>query len=179
MRVGRLAVFVLLCAMLQPATANDAAVVPFGVYSNLGATETDHCYGYHMKLWKHAQSLVGFLYHSEAMCGDTPVGILDNVRFEGDEGRSGNLAFTARIFVGCVLDAGGDCNPVTDTFRFKGKLSASELTGAMTRTADTDGEILESEAVRLERRDDTVLRAYASHAEWRREQDVVFRRAPK
>jgi hypothetical protein len=58
---------------------------PVGEFSNVRYT-AEHAYGYAVQLWRDGDRLIGLLMVSEGLQGDTPTGMLENVRFNSRTG---------------------------------------------------------------------------------------------
>jgi hypothetical protein len=101
-----------------------------GEFSNMRYTE-EHAYGYTVALWRDGDTAVGQFLVSEGLQGDTPTGMLENVRFDS---RTGALSFTAKLTTGATILPGGRQEPSRDLFKFSGTLKATTLTGSIMRS---------------------------------------------
>ena len=168
---------VLLCSMLPLR----AQVVAAGTYTNMRYT-TEHCQGYSVQLWngngngngngkaKAGDQMYGLLRVCDGPTGDTPVGLMEHVRWNAG---TGELAFDAKLTTGMQV-TGTDAahmgeTPEKDFFRFEGKLTGHVLSGRMThedRTADkvsTSSKVLQ---LRLDRTDKPDPNQYATAQDW-------------
>ena len=91
----------------------------------------EHAYGYAVELWRDGDSAIGLFFVSEGLQGDTPTGMLENIKFDPP---TGVLSFTARLTTGAVLLPGGRQEPSRDRFEFSGTLKATVLTGTILRS---------------------------------------------
>src|ERR1017187_2873039 len=96
-----------------------------GEFSDVRYTE-GHAYGYSVELWRDGNLAIGLFFVSEGLEGDSPAGMLDNVRFDS---RTGALSFAAKLTAGVALLPGGRQEPSRDLFEFTGTLKATVLTG--------------------------------------------------
>src|SRR5579864_5407724 len=90
-----------------------------GEFSNMRYTE-EHAYGYTVQLWREGVAVFGLFLASEGLAGDTPTGLLDDLKYDP---RSGKLSFKAKLTMG--LDARNQ--PSHDLFEFNGKLRAAAV----------------------------------------------------
>src|ERR1017187_3008288 len=63
----------------------DRPIRAIGDFSNVRYTE-EHAYGYTVELWRDGNSAIGLFLVSEGLQGDTPMGMLENVRFDSRTG---------------------------------------------------------------------------------------------
>src|SRR5437879_10467002 len=89
-----------------------------GEFSDMRYTE-EHAYGYAVELWRDGDSVIGLLLVSEGLQGDTPTGILENIRFDS---RTGALSFTVKLATGATILSGGGQEPSRNLFEFSGTL---------------------------------------------------------
>jgi hypothetical protein len=138
----------------------------------------EHAYGYEVELWRDGASAIGLFFVSEGLQGDTPAGVLENVRFDS---RTGALSFTAKLTTGVVLLPGGRQEPSRDLFEFSGTLQATVLTGALKRSDPRQPSRPGSrERVQLRARSQSDMLLAGSYAEWKRQVDEILkRRGPK
>ncbi len=107
---------------------------------------------------------------SAGLQGDTPAGILENVRFNP---RTGALWFTARLTLGATILPGGKQKPSQDIFDFSGKLKAAVLTGTLERPQVR-------EHVQLKLQQPANMLQASSYAEWKRQVDEILKfRGPR
>ncbi len=111
--------------------AHDPIIV-VGQYSAMHYTE-EHQSGVMVELWMAGGRLIGFLSVAEGLQGDTPTGLLENVRYEAGTGR---LSFSAKLSTGWV---DGQANShegrfnSQDLFEFEGTLTKARLIGTLVR----------------------------------------------
>jgi hypothetical protein len=108
----------------------DRPIRSMGEFSNMRFTE-DHAYGYEVELWRDRESVIGLFFASEGPQGDTPTGLIENVKFNP---RTGAISFTAKLTIGVNILSGGRQEPSRDLFEFSGVLSATRLTGMLKRS---------------------------------------------
>ena len=97
-----------------------------GAFSNVRFT-ADHAYGYSIQLWQQDDALVGHLLHANGPDGDTPLGVLEDVTYDG---KTGALRFTARLTTGVIVEHGTSV-PNCLRYVFAGRLQSRILTGTM------------------------------------------------
>ena len=150
-----------------------------GSFSNMRFTQ-EHQYGVEVQLWREGQELLGLLSYSEGLIGDTPTGLLEQVRYDP---QTGEVSFRARLTTGqhfCKLHKDV---PSRDLFIFQGRLSRSSVTGVLKRS-----DLLHPESPTSEER--VVLRKlkgeganqvdYRSRSEWNTAAREILRlRGPK
>src|SRR5713226_2534894 len=74
----------------------DELVYYVATFSNMEFTE-EHAYGSQLELWKLGSEFIGLFMYSEGLAGDTPTGLLENVRYNP---RSKSLTFDAKLTTG-------------------------------------------------------------------------------
>jgi hypothetical protein len=148
-----------------------------GEFSNMRYTE-EHAYGYAVEVWCDGDSAIGLFLASEGLQGDTPTGMLENVRFDS---RTGALSFTAKLTTGLAVLPGGRQEPSRDLFEFDGTLKATVLTGTLKRSDPRQPSRPGSqERVRLKKQPRAALFPAGSYVEWKRQADEILkRRGPK
>src|ERR1700676_1014299 len=67
-----------------------------GEFSNMRYTE-EHAYGYTIQLWREGAAVFGLFLASEGLAGDTPTGLLDDLKYDA---RSGKLSFKTKLTMG-------------------------------------------------------------------------------
>ena len=144
-----------------------------GEFSNLRSTG-EHAYGYAVQLWRDGDSTLGLLLVSEGLQGDTPTGLLENLRWNP---RTGALSFTAKLSIGVAVLPGGRQEPSRDLFEFSGALKGAMLTGTILRSDP----LLPSrppsrERVQLRLQPGPVLFAAESYEAWKRQADELLKR---
>jgi hypothetical protein len=137
----------------------------------------EHAYGYAVQLWRSGNSLIGVLLVSEGLQGDTPTGMLENIKFNL---RTGKLSFTARLTTGMTY-FDGRSEPSRDLFEFSGVLETTVLTGTLKRTdLSVSSDRVTPERVRLNAQPEAVLLSASSEIDWKRQIDEILkRRGPK
>jgi len=154
-----------------------SAVAIVGEFSNMRYTE-EHAYGYSVQLWRERGRLFGLFLASAGLAGDTPTGVLENVKFDS---RTGKLSFSARLTIGSVLLANGQQAPSRDFFEFEGAMTGSMLTGTL-RESDRlqASRPASSKRIRLTKQSETTMSRAKSYDEWRSEVSEILRhRGPK
>jgi hypothetical protein len=185
-----LACFLALVVVI-PALAQDPnrLLRTVGEFSNMRFTE-EHAYGYAVDLWRDGDSMLGLFLASEGLQGDTPTGMLENVKFNP---RTGALSFTAKLTTGVTLLPGGTQEPSRDLLEFSGTLqvgvirlgAASFVDGVLTGTLKRSdprqpARPASSEAVQLKLQPQADLLSANSYAGWKRQADEILkRRGPK
>jgi hypothetical protein len=133
-----------------------------GEFSNMRYTE-EHAYGYILQLWREGPAVFGLFLASEGLAGDTPTGLLDDLKYDP---RSGKLSFKAKLTMG--IDARNQ--PSHDLFEFDGKMSAAAVSGILKRGAAT-------ERVNLRKmQPNNGLPQPRTFDEWKRQADEILRR---
>jgi hypothetical protein len=155
----------------------DRPIRAIGEFSNMRYTE-EHAYGYAVELWRDGDSAIGLLLVSEGLQGDTPTGMLENVRFDS---RTGALSFTAKLTTGLAVLPGGRQEPSRDLFEFDGTLKAAVLTGTFKRSDMRQPSRPGSrERVQLKPQPRAAMLPAGSYAEWKRQADGILKsRGPK
>jgi len=181
----RLTCFLALLAMLvwmgtaPPAFAQNPSrtIRPIGEFSNVRHTD-EHAYGYMIELWRDGDTAIGLFFVSEGLQGDTPAGMMENVRFNS---RTGALFFTAKLSTGVVILPGGRQEPTRDLFEFSGTLRATVLTGTIRRSDQRQPVRAGSrERVQLKIQKQATMLTAGSFAEWKGRVDEILKfRGPK
>src|SRR4051794_25892613 len=91
-------------------------LVEVGAFSNMRYTG-EHAYGYTVMLWRAGSCLVGFFEWSGGLAGDTPIGELQDVEYDGNR-----LFFSAKL-------------RTSDLYSFTGDLRGTRLIGVVTYTS--------------------------------------------
>jgi hypothetical protein len=163
-----------------PAFAQDRPERPIraiGEFSDMRYT-AEHAYGHAVQLWRDGDTVIGLLLISAGLQGDTPTGMLENVRFDS---RTGALSFTARLTTGLAAVPGGGQEPSRDLFEFSGALQATILTGTLTRSDPRQlGRPDSRERVQLRLRPQAALLNADTFTSWKRQADEILKyRGPK
>src|SRR6266849_1232712 len=124
----------LLVAML-PLIAASFAQAPrpitfVGEFSNMRYSE-EHAYGYSVQLWREGAAVFGLFLASEGLAGDTPTGLLDDLKYDP---RSGKISFKAKQTMG--VDARQQTTH--DLFEFDGALSTRGISGVLKRATASE-----------------------------------------
>jgi len=106
-----------------------APITVVGSFSNMRYTE-EHAYGYIVNLWRSEDCLFGLFLSSYGISGDTPTGLIENLKY--DE-KTGAISFNARLTMGKVApDPVKEVyEPATDTYGFTGVMKKKSLRGAV------------------------------------------------
>lgn len=122
------AALLMLPAALMGQTAEPPVSV-IGHFTNMRFTE-EHAYGYAVDLWRRGDTLLGLFLASEGLQGDTPTGLLEDVKFET---KTGQLSFHTKLSIGLVYSKEHNGAPSRDIFEFSGVLGTNRLTGTLKR----------------------------------------------
>ncbi len=149
-----------------------------GHFSNMRLTE-EHAYGYSVELWRQGDLLLGFFLASEGLQGDTPTGLLGDLKHDA---KTGALSFRARLSIGVVYSQEHDGVPSRDVFEFAGILGKHRLAGTLQRLdalCPRDPPRTEK-VVLLRSKSNDELEPYKSLADWRKSADEILKfRGPK
>lgn len=140
-------IFAIILACSIPAHASDSRVQYLGTYINVRSNTGEHCEGYDVMLWKHKGSLIGLLNHHRGLCGDPPIGIIEDISYSA---QSGSLSFKVKLSDGLV-SKGDKWVPSKDLVEFKGTLLENSLNGAVTWFRDGSKEPGDAEIVWLKK----------------------------
>jgi hypothetical protein len=163
-----------------PTSPDSTPIQPVGAFSNLRFTE-EHTYGYIVELWRAGKCLFGLFEASEGLSGDTPTGILNQVRHDAATGR---LAFAARLTMGVTkLKNATEWVPSRELFEFNGHLGPSALKGKLRQSDQLRPELsaVEQEIVlRLSKQQQEFMIQAENYREWRKQAESILRaRGPK
>jgi len=161
-------------------SAEDSArpVAVVGHFTNM-TYAGEHAYGYAVQLWRQGDGLLGLFLASEGLEGDTPTGLLEDVKF--DPG-SGEISFRARLSVGVVYSKKRHGVPSRDLFEFAGVLAGTRLRGTVKRSDALDPEEppRSDKVVLLRSKSNEGMEAFKSYAEWKISADEILKaRGPK
>ena len=107
-----------------------ARIQSIGRFSDIRYTE-EHAYGHAVMLWRAGGCIFGLFESSEGLAGDTPTGLLTDVRHSP----SGALSFAAKLTTGMTNIAGSAAPvPSRDLFGFTGRLGNTALEGRLGRS---------------------------------------------
>jgi len=188
---------VVLCSVSAFANASECAlnlnaqapITVVGSFSNMRYTE-EHAYGYTVKLWRTADCLFGFFLSSDSVAGDTPTGLIENIKY--DE-KTGAISFTARLTTGVVPSSTTSSSsyvPSKDVYEFTGVLKKDSLRGVVLYELTNFPTVKKTPAVRLRPSENVVLKLssenskgmqYLSiYSQWElHAKEILKRRGPK
>jgi hypothetical protein len=163
-----------------PTIPDPARIQPVGAFSNMRFTE-EHAYGYTVELWRAGKCLFGLFESSEGLSGDTPTGMLNQVRHDV---ATGKLAFATRLTMGVTkLENATDWVPSRELFEFSGRLGTSVLKGRLRRSDQLRPELsaVQQEIVLpLSKQQQEFMIQAATYGEWRKQAESILRaRGPK
>ena len=179
------ATIALTCGWTAVGRSDDCGAIPaaakiteIGAFSNLRHTD-EHAYGYTVMLWRSGNCVFGLFESAAGLAGDTPIGELQQVKYEP---KKGSLSFTAKLTTGVVRSAQGD-EPSHDLFKFEGTLRSKRVAGVIVH-AQPDHPAPEParEKVELPASSDAAefMHGPATYGEWRETwQPVLKFRGPK
>lgn len=145
------------------AQASDEHIEYLGGYSGVKSATGEHCEGYDVMLWKNKGSLVGFLYHHRGLCGDPPMGVLEETLYSVS---TGNLSFNVKISDGCIPKA-DKCIPTKDKVSFKGTLREQILEGVVSwYSVDTQKSLYSEKVILTKDLKHSLNRNYATYDDW-------------
>lgn|SRR5690349_3011144 len=155
----------------------DSPVAAVGEFSNMRYTE-EHAYGYSIQLWRAGETLFGLFLASEGLAGDTPTGLVENVRFDP---ATRKLSFQAKLTMGIRIDGDGASRPSQDLFEFDGRLNQNELAGTLKHSDRLQSPAsAKTERVRLKRQAQTTIETFQNYQEWKtRTAEILKLRGPK
>jgi len=106
-----------------------ARITSIGRFSDMQYTE-EHAYGRSVDLWRAGNCIFGLLEISEGPAGDTPTGLLTDVRST----TGGALSFIAKLTTGITsVDGSPGWVPSRDLFVFTGRLGTRAVEGRLRR----------------------------------------------
>jgi hypothetical protein len=144
-----------------------------GQFSNMKFTE-EHAYGVSVALWRQDPSVFGLLDDAEGLDGDTPTGVLEDVKFDSSKLK---ISFSAKLTTGLHTCAQHK-DPVLsrDLFRFEGTLAKDRLEGTLTRFDAWHMEQKpQTDRVTLKKLDGVPLIEAQSYAEWKLKADEILK----
>lgn len=155
------------------------SVKKLGVFTNMKFTQ-EHQYGYSVELWQEQDRIFGFFLSSQGLIGDTPTGLLEDVRFDS---KTGKLEFRARLSNGSTFDKNNQQIPTRDVYRFKGFLKGQKLAGVLEHTdALSQSPVSKKANVSLQKSksESAAMSKAKSYDEWKTEADEILNlRGPK
>ena len=151
-----------------------------GAFSDMRYTE-EHAYGQTVELWRTGKCIFGFLEVAAGLAGDTPTGVLIQVRHNSG---TGDLAFTAKLTTGLTYAVNAkEWVPSRDFFVFGGRLSGGMLKGKLRHYDQLRPDLQPVErGVVLPRSKDAqeLMSDAATYGEWREQAQWILRaRGPK
>jgi hypothetical protein len=150
-----------------------------GQFSDMRYTE-EHAYGYAVELWRAGGCVFGLLENSEGLAGDTPAGLLTDVRYTP----GGPLSFRAKLTTGLTtVDGSHAWVPSRDLFVFAGRLGTTALEGNLRRSNELRRDVAPADIHVVLRRvpeQDGVLDEAKTYGAWREAVESILRfRGPK
>ena len=164
------------CSTIRDSTR----IQPVGAFSNMRFTE-EHAYGYTVELWRAGKCLFGLFESSEGLSGDTPTGMLDQVRYDAANGK---LTFAARLTMGVTKPKNAtDWVPSRDLFELNGRLGPKVIKGKLRQSDQLQPEVstVEREIVLpLSKKQAEFMIQAENYGEWRKQAESILRaRGPK
>lgn len=162
-------------------TIPDAAPIAWvGEFTDMRHT-AEHSYGFSVTLWRAGECLVGVLASAGGLSGDTPVGLMQDVKYDRSTGR---LSFAAKLTTGVTSPPGSKTyEPARDFYTFDGRLSAATLTGAITHELRNYPNVAPTKTdvtLSLSKSEMIVARTAASYGQWQLEwRPILAARGPK
>jgi hypothetical protein len=159
--------------------SSTSSLIVVGAFTNMRFTE-DHAYGYEAQIWQEGNNIFGLFLAACGQVGDTPTGILEDVKFDPKTGR---FAFRARLTLGIVYNQKHDGTPSRDVFHFNGVMQRSKIEG----TLEISNALLASqspqrEKITLNRSEEQTssMEVFTNYAEWKKSADEILKlRGPK
>ena len=179
--------FLLCCYSPAAAQAAGCVAIPdaakiseIGVFSNMRYTD-EHAYGYSVMLWRAGDCLFGFFESSQGLAGDTPMGGLQDLKYDS---KTGHLSFSAKLTTGVVIFKGSNgLEPSRDLFAFDGNLKANTVTGVITYTLQNNPDFTSTHTnvvLGTSKTEADFMHGSTTHAEWLRKwQPILQRLGPK
>ena len=154
-------------------------IVTIGAFSNMRYT-SEHAYGYKVELWRERNRIFGFFLASQGLQGDTPTGLLEDVKFNP---RTGQLAFRARLTSSLFSNRDFHRAPSREVFQFRGVLKGDRMIGTLEiANALTPAEAPKRTEVKLKRSqsESEVLIEAQSYDDWKSQAEKILKfRGPK
>jgi len=162
------------------AIADASEILEVGAFSNMRYTE-EHAYGYTVMLWRTADCFFGVFESSQGLAGDTPIGELQDLKYDR---QTGALSFSAKLTTGVVGVSGSHkFEPSHDLFIFDGSLKANSVTGVITYALQNNPILKPNRSnvvLGASKRDAELMHGSTTYGEWRHMwQPVLQRRGPK
>ena len=154
-------------------------IIKVGAFSNVRYT-AEHAYGYTAELWREQNRIFGFFLSSQGLMGDTPTGLLEDVRYEP---RTGEITFQARLTTGLFSNREFHMVPSRYVYRFKGILKRRHMIGTLeiaNALTPTEAPSREKIKLKLSQKESEVMIDAQSYIEWREKADEILKfRGPK
>jgi hypothetical protein len=156
-----------------------ARIQPIGRFSDMRYTE-EHAYGHAVELWRAGDCVFGLFEKSEGPAGDTPTGLLTDVRSTP----AGALVFTAKLTTGVTtVDGSSAWVPSRDLFVFTGRFVTTTLEGKLRRSDQLRPGVEPADSHIVLRRvpeQDGLLDEAKTYGKWREAVEPILRfRGPK
>ncbi len=166
-------VFTVILICVGAVQASDEHVEFRGDYRNIQSATGEHCDGYDVMIWQYKGSLIGFLNHHRGLCGDPPMGVMEETLYSA---QTGSLSFKVKLSDGCTLQA-GKCIPTKDKVIFKGNFREQSLEGVVTWFREGKLQSIYSENVILTRDSGrSQTRNYETYADWMKYWEPILKR---
>jgi hypothetical protein len=164
------------CAIIPDTTS----IQVLGAFSDMRYTE-EHAYGQTVELWRAGKCIFGFLKVAAGLAGDTPTGVLTQVRHNSG---TGDLAFTAKLTTGLSYAVNAkEWVPAQDLFVFAGSLRGHLLEGKLKHHDQLrpDLQPVEQGVVQPRSKEaQELMSEAATYGEWRKQAQSTLRvRGPK
>src|SRR5258705_2595764 len=155
------------------------SIIKIGAFSNM-RYDAEHAHGYTAELWREQNRIFGFLLSSQGLMGDTPTGLLEEVRYEP---RTGKLTFRARLTTGLFSNRQFNMVASRDVLGFKGVLKGRHMIGTLEIANElTPKEVPRREKIDLalsEKESEVMIEAH-SYIDWRGKAEEILKvRGPK
>ena len=169
-------ILAMLLAIAGFAQSSRSPIAIAGEFSNMRYT-AEHAYGYSIQLWREGSAVFGLFLASDGLAGDTPAGVLENVKFDS---ATGKLSFQAKLTMGMDIVAGKE-QPSRDLFEFEGRLNEAALAGILRHSDRLQTEPnSQAERIRLRRRAGSSMQLPRSYDEWKMQTSEILKlRGPK
>jgi hypothetical protein len=157
-----------------------ARISEVGAFSNMRYTD-EHAYGYSALLWRAGDCLFGFFESSQGLAGDTPMGELQDLKYDS---KTGHLSFSAKLTTGVVSFKGSNgLEPSRDLFAFDGNLKGNTVTGVIIYTLQNNPNFKSTRTnvvLGTSKAEAELMHGSTTHGEWLRKwQPILQRRGPK
>ena len=155
------------------------AIISLGGFTNM-KHDQEHAYGYSLQLWREQNRLFGFFLSSQGLIGDTPTGLLENVKFNS---QTGELMFNARLTTGLFSNRQFSFVPSRYVYQFKGFVKRDRITGTLVVVnAFTPEEAPRRERITLKKskRESEMMIEAQTYDDWKSQADEILKfRGPK